>query len=80
MIQSCFAAGQSGGSLVFFRVPRELRDVGGELAAVVALAVVVDVPDLFGAVSAAKFQNWLFKFLHSLSFLVFSIILHLLSF
>ena len=48
MIQSCFAAGQSGGSLVFFRVPRELRNVGGELAAVVVLAAVVDAPDLLG--------------------------------
>ena len=40
------AAEQSGGSLVLFRVPRELRDVGGELAAVVVLAAVVDAPDL----------------------------------
>ena len=39
-------AEQSDGSLVLFRVPRELRDVGGELAAVVVLAAVVDAPDL----------------------------------
>ena len=32
---------------MLFRVPRELRDVGGELAAVVVLAAVVDAPDLF---------------------------------
>ena len=31
---------------MLFRVPRELRDVGGELAAVVVLAAVVDAPDL----------------------------------
>ena len=40
-------AEQSDGSLVLFRVPRELRDVGGELAAVVVLAAVVDAPNLF---------------------------------
>ena len=40
-------AEQSDGSLVLFRVPRELRDVGGELAAVVVLAAVVDATDLF---------------------------------
>ena len=40
---------QNGGSLVFFRVPRELGDVGGQLAAVVVLAAVVDAPDLFKA-------------------------------
>ena len=39
-------AEQSDGSLVLFRVPRELRDVGGQLAAVVVLAAVVDAPDL----------------------------------
>ena len=63
----CFAAEQSGGSLVLFRVPRELRDVGGELAAVVALAVVVDAADLFD--SATKFQNRLFTFLDFLNVL-----------
>ena len=32
---------------MLFRVPRELRYVGGELAAVVVLAAVVDAPDLY---------------------------------
>ena len=34
---------------MLFRVPRELRDVGGQLAAVVVLAAVVDAPDLIEA-------------------------------
>ena len=47
LLKRILAAEQSGGSLVFFRVPRELRDVGGQLAAVVVLAAVVDAPDLY---------------------------------
>ena len=49
LLKRILAAEQSGGSLVFFRVPRELRDVGGQLAAVVVLAAVVDAPDLIQA-------------------------------
>ena len=47
LLKRILVAEQSDGSLVLFRVPRELRDVGGELAAVVVLAAVVDAPDLF---------------------------------